>query len=203
MGGVYAAAAVRGGTEYGRAWHLAAAGPTKQRTFDDVIACAQTLIRDRYTSPKRLALEGASMGGLMVGAVVTQRPDLFGAAISDSGLYDMVRADRYPGTTADLGSADSSKAQFQTLFAYSPYHHVRKGTRYPAMLLVAGANDDRVNPAHSLKFAAALQYAQAANAPVLLYVKSGAGHFAEIDTSAKYAFLLKVLGFSLGLRGGG
>lgn len=199
MGGIYAVAVVRGGDEYGEAWHEAAVGPTKQRSFDDFIACAETLIDDKYTSPRKLAAYGASEGGLMVGAVITQRPDLFGAAIAESASFDMVRGDRLPGDGwigADFGSADASEAQFRTLYAYSPYHHVRSGTRYPATLIIAGAQDDRVFPAHSLKFAAALQYAQAADEPVLLYVQADAGHYASAGPGAIFAFLTKTLNFT-------
>jgi len=197
MGGIYATTIVRGGTEYGSSWHTAAEGLTKQRTFDDFIACAEKLIKEKYTSAPRLAIYGASMGGLLVGAVVTQRPDLFGAAVSDAGLYDMVRGNRMGSSgwdTDDFGSADASEAQFRALFAYSPYHHVRDGTRYPAMLIVVGLNDDRVFPGHSLKFAAALQHAQAGDAPILLYTSPNAGHYAEAPPGTVSAFLLKALG---------
>ncbi|HYK54529.1 MAG TPA: prolyl oligopeptidase family serine peptidase [Candidatus Eremiobacteraceae bacterium] len=199
LGGTYAVAVVRGGTEYGDAWHNAATGPTKQRSFDDYIACAKALINGRYTSPKRLAAYGASDGGLLVGAAVTQRPDLFGAAIAESGSYDMVRGDRMPGdgwVDANYGSADASETQFRTLFAYSPYHHVQVGTRYPAMLIITGDSDDRVSPAHSLKFAAALQHAQAGNEPILLYVEPNTGHYASAPAGGSLAFLTKVLNFA-------
>lgn len=195
MGGIQVDAVLRGGTEFGTAWHSAAMGPTKQRTFDDAIACAEKLVSDRWTSPKKLALFGASEGGLMVGAAVTQRPDLFGAAIVDSGLFDMIRGDRYGMATMEFGSADASEAQFRTLLAYSPYHHVRDGVNYPAMLIVAGAHDNIVFPAHSLKFAAAMQHAQAGPGPILLYVISGSGHYAELSYPDRAAFLIRTLDF--------
>jgi prolyl oligopeptidase len=199
MGGIYAIAVVRGGTELGETWHTAAAGPTKQRSFDDFIACAEKLIHDRYTSPRRLAAYGASDGGLLVGAAITQRPDLFGAAVAEAGSYDMIRGDRLPGDCwpcADYGSADASEAQFRSLFAYSPYHHVRDGIRYPAMLIITGDRDDRVSRAHSLKFAAALQHAQAGSAPILLYVQVGAGHYAAVGPGEMFAFLTKAMDFT-------
>jgi len=199
MGGIYAVAVVRGGDEYGQSWHQAAVGPTKQRSFDDFIACAKELVVDKYTSPRKLAAYGASEGGLMVGAVITQRPDLFGAAIAESSSFDMIRGDRLPGDGwigADFGSADASEAQFRTLYAYSPYHRVRKGTRYPATLIITGDQDQRVDPAHSLKFAAALQYAQASDQPVLLYVQANAGHYASAGPGAIFSFLTKTLNFT-------
>jgi len=198
MGGVYVDAYPRGGIEFGEAWHEASEGVTKQRTYDDVIACAEKLIEDKWTSPRRLGLVGASEGGLTVGAVVTQRPDLFGTVIADSGLYDMVRGDRLGGgmDTTEFGSADASETQFRALFAYSPYHHVREGIRYPAMLIVAGAEDETVFPAHSLKFVAALQHAQSAPAPILLYEFSDKSHYAELPTEDNEAFMLHAMGYT-------
>lgn len=195
MGGVDVEAYPRGGIEFGEAWHEASVGVTKQRTYDDVIACAEKLIEDKWTSPRRLALYGASEGGLTVGAAVTQRPDLFGAVVAESGLYDMVRGDRLGAgmVQAEFGSADASEAQFRALFAYSPYHHVRVGERYPAILIVTGAEDENVFPAHSLKFAAALQHAQSADAPILLYEFSNRGHYAELPNEDSEAFTLHAM----------
>jgi prolyl oligopeptidase len=196
MGGVAVDAYPRGGIEFGEAWREGSVGVTKQHTYDDVAACAEKLIKDKWTSPRRLALIGASEGGLTVGAVVTQRPDLFSAVVADSGLYDMVRGDRLGGgmDPIEFGSAHSSEAQFRALFAYSPYHRVRDGIRYPAMLIVAGAEDDNVFPAHSLKFAAALQHAQSGSAPILLYEFSNRGHYAELPTEDSEAFMLHAMG---------
>ena len=204
MGGVAVDAYPRGGIEFGEAWHDASVGVTKQRTFDDVIACAEKLIEDKWTSPRRLALFGASEGGLTVGATATQRPDLFGAVVADSGLYDMVRGDRLGAgmDAGEFGSADASEAQFRALFGYSPYHHVRDGMRYPAMLIVAGAEDDTVFPAHSLKFVAALQHAQSASAPILLYEFSDRGHYSELPIEDSEAFMLQAMGLSRAVPNG-
>ncbi len=197
MGGIVVDAYPRGGIEFGEARRDASVGVTKQRTYDDVIACAEKLIKDKWTSTRRLALFGASEGGLTVGAVVTQRPDLFGAVVADSGLYDMVRGDRLGGgiDPTEFGSAAASEAQFRALFAYSPYHRVRDGAHYPAMLIVAGAEDVNVFPGHSLKFAAALQHAQSGSAPILLYEFSNRGHYAELPTEDTEAFMLHAMGF--------
>ena len=204
FGGAYAVVNARGGGEYGEAWHRAAMLGKKQRTFDDVIAAAQLLIDRKITSRPRLALSGASWGGLLVGAVVTERPDLFAAATTSAGVYDMVR---FPKTNAgaatatEMGRADESEAAFRALYAYSPLHNVRPGTSYPAMLIATGDRDDRVSPAESYKFAAALQHAQAGDAPILLRVTANAGH----DYGAagpgpnpvvdRYAFLFRALRF--------
>jgi prolyl oligopeptidase len=197
LGGVVVDAYPRGGIEFGEAWRQGSVGVTKQHTYDDVIACAKKLIEDKWTSPRRLALTGASEGGLTVGAVVTQRPDLFGAVVADSGLYDMVRGDRLGGgmDPTEFGSAAASEAQFRALLAYSPYHRVRDRVYYPAMLIVAGAEDVNVFPGHSLKFAAALQHAQSGSAPILLYEFSNRGHYAELPTEDSEAFMLHAMGF--------
>ena len=198
MGGVSVDAYPRGGIEFGDAWHEAAVGVHKQRTYDDVIACAEKLIEDKWTSPRRLALSGASEGALTAAAVVTQRPDLFDVVVLDSGLYDMVRGDRLGAgmVASEFGSADASEAQFRALYAYSPYHHVRAGVRYPAMLIVAGADDQDVFPGHSLKFAAALQHAQAGAAPILMYEFSDKGHWSELPGEDIGAFTLRAMGVS-------
>ena len=179
MGGAYAVVNARGGGEHGEAWHRAGMMERKQRVFDDVIAAAQLLGDRKITSPAKLALEGASAGGLMVGAVVTQRPELFGAAIPSAAPLDMLRFQKFNAGAADaaeIGASDQSEAMFRVLYAYSPLHNVRDGTRYPAMLIVTGDHDDRVFPAHSYKFAATLQHAQAGDAPILLNVAANAGH---------------------------
>src|SRR4030095_3621844 len=164
QGGVYAIANLRGGGEYGEEWHKAGNLTRKQNVFDDFIACAQHLIDRRYTTPARLAILGASNGGLLMGAAFPQRPDLFRAVVSFVGIYDMLRVELDPnGTfnTTEFGTVKDAD-QFRALRAYSPYHHVKDGTRYPAILFLTGDNDHRVNPMQSRKMTARLQ---AANAP--------------------------------------
>jgi prolyl oligopeptidase len=178
LGGVYAIANIRGGGEYGEVWHRQANREHKQVVFDDFIAAAQWLISEHYTSTARLAIEGDSNGGLLVGACVTQRPDLYGAAIAGVGVMDMLRFDRFgqgAGWTGEYGSP-GNPADFPALFAYSPLHHVRPGTAYPATLIVTGDHDTRVMPMHSFKFAAAMQAAQSGPAPILLYIEKSSGH---------------------------
>jgi prolyl oligopeptidase len=178
LGGVYAIANIRGGGEYGEVWHRQANRDHKQVVFDDFIAAAEWLIAEHYTSTGRLAIEGESNGGLLVGACVTQRPDLFGAAIAGVGVMDMLRFDRFgqgAGWTGEYGSP-GAPADFPALFAYSPLHHVRAGTAYPATLIVTGDHDTRVMPMHSFKFAAAMQAAQSGPAPILLYIEKSSGH---------------------------
>jgi prolyl oligopeptidase len=201
-GGVYAVANLRGGGEYGEEWHRGGMLESKQNSFDDFIAAAEYLIAEGYTSSRRLAIYGHSNGGLLVGAVLTQRPDLFAAAVANAGHYDMLR---YPLFTAgaawvpEYGSPEDETA-FRYLFAYSPLHNVRPGVCYPATLLLAADHDDRVVPAHSFKFAAALQAAQRCDRPILLRVASNASHSysstqAQIAERADmWAFLLEQLG---------
>jgi prolyl oligopeptidase len=206
MGGAYAVATLRGGAEYGDAWHDAGRLANKQHVFDDFIAAAQMLIDKKISSMPKLAANGGSNGGLLVGAAITERPDLFGAAIPEVGVLDMLRFQKFTVGKAwisDYGSADASADQFKYLYAYSPYHNVKDGTQYPPTLVMTSDHDDRVFPAHSFKFAAALQYAQAGDAPVLLRVESKAGHGAGrptekiIDEVAdRFAFLVKNLNFT-------
>jgi prolyl oligopeptidase len=203
MGGVYAQPNLRGGGEYGEAWHAAGTKLDKQNVFDDFIAAAEWLIREKYTRPKRLAIEGGSNGGLLVGAVMTQRPELFAACLPAVGVMDMLRFHKFTeGRTwvDDYGSSDNPR-QFKALLAYSPYHNIRPGTCYPATLVSTADTDDRVIPGHSFKFTAALQAAQGCNAPVLILVSTRAGHgggkpqakrIAEI--ADHWAFLVKALG---------
>jgi prolyl oligopeptidase len=203
MGGVYAVANLRGGGEYGEEWHLAGTKERKQNVFDDFIAAAEHLVREKYTSPAKLAISGGSNGGLLVGAAMTQRPDLFGAALPAVGVMDMLRFHKFTigwAWTSDYGSADDSSA-FPYLRAYSPYHNLKPGTKYPATLVTTADHDDRVVPGHSFKFAAALQAAQAGPAPVLIRIETKAGHGAGKPTSKqieeaadRYAFLAKNLG---------
>jgi prolyl oligopeptidase len=178
MGGVYAVANIRGGGEYGEAWHRQAIGTHRQVAFDDFIAAGEWLTAHHYTSTPRLAIYGASNGGLLVGACMTQRPDLYGAVIADVGVMDMLRFDRFgqgAGWEGDFGSPGNPE-DFKALYAYSPLHNVRAGVHYPATLVITGDHDTRVMPMHSFKFAAALQAAQASPAPVLLDVELNSGH---------------------------
>ena len=205
MGGTYALAILRGGGEYGEAWHDAGRLGEKQHVFDDFIAAAQMLIDAKVTSTPKLAINGGSNGGLLVGACEVQRPDLFGAAIPEVGVLDMLRYQKFTVGKAwvpEYGASDASKEQFDWLYAYSPDHNVKKGTVYPATLVMTSDHDDRVYPAHSFKFAALLQWAQAGSAPILLRVETKAGHGAGrptdkiIDEVAdRYSFLVKNLNF--------
>jgi prolyl oligopeptidase len=177
-GGVLAVANLRGGGEYGRAWHDAGRLADKQNVFDDFCACARWLASSGWSSRERIAINGGSNGGLLVGACLTQHPELFGAVVGDVGVYDMLRFHKFTigwAWTGELGSPDNPE-QYQWLRAYSPLHNVRPGTHYPATLLLTGDHDDRVVPGHSFKFAAALQAAQAGEEPVLIRVESAAGH---------------------------
>jgi prolyl oligopeptidase len=177
-GGIYALANIRGGGEYGEAWHQAGSLGHKQQSFDDFIAAAEYLIREGYTTAQRLAIYGHSNGGLLIGAVLTQRPDLFAVAVGNAGHYDMLRFHKFTvgaGWIPEYGSPDDPVA-FRWLRAYSPLHHVRTGTCYPATLLLTGDHDDRVVPSHTYKFAAALQAAQRCARPILLRVANDASH---------------------------
>jgi len=178
MGGIYVLANIRGGGEYGEEWHRAGMLGKKQTSFDDFIAAAEYLVGEKYTTPKKIAIYGHSNGGLLIGAVLTQRPDLFGAAVANAGHYDMLRYHRFTSGaawTTEYGSPDDSTA-FQYLRAYSPLHNVREGACYPPTLLLAADHDDRVVPAHAYKFTAALQSAQSCDAPILLRIAVNASH---------------------------
>jgi prolyl oligopeptidase len=177
-GGIWVTASIRGGGEYGEAWHKAGTLERKQTVFDDFIAVAEHLVREKYTSPARLGITGASNGGLLVGAVMEQRPDLFAVALPAVGVLDMLRYDRFTGGrlwTTEYGSA-SNPAQFPFLIKYSPLHNIRPGQCYPATLISTADHDDRVVPSHSFKFAAALQAAQACDKPVLIRVEAQGSH---------------------------
>ena len=209
MGGIYAVANIRGGSEYGKAWHEGGMVGKKQNVFDDFIAAAEYLIREKYTSSPKLAISGGSNGGLLVGAVLNQRPGLFGAALPAVGVMDMLRFQKFTigwAWTSDYGSSDDPK-QFEFLRAYSPLHNIKAGTRYPATLVTTADHDDRVVPGHSFKYAAALQAAQAGPAPVLIRIETRAGHGAGKPTSKKIeeaadklAFLVKNLGMRVQLQ---
>ncbi|HEX4128428.1 MAG TPA: prolyl oligopeptidase family serine peptidase [Pirellulales bacterium] len=203
LGGIFAMPNLRGGGEYGREWHEAGMITKKQHVFDDFIAAAEYLIRERYTSTPKLAIAGGSNGGLLVGACMTERPELFGAAIPKVGVLDMLRFHKFTigwAWTSEFGSSDEPE-QFATLLKYSPLQNIKPGTHYPATLIETADHDDRVVPAHSFKFAAALQAAQAGDAPVLIRIETSAGHGAGTPTSKmidetadSYAFLVRVLG---------
>jgi prolyl oligopeptidase len=177
-GGLLAVASLRGGAEYGKAWHDAGRLANKQNAFDDFAACARWLAESGWTRPARIGILGRSNGGLLVGASVTQRPELFGAAVAEVGVMDMLRFHRFTigwGWTSDYGSADDPE-QFGWLRAYSPLHNIRPGVAYPPTLVTTGDHDDRVVPGHSFKFAAALQAAQGGEGPVLIRIDTDAGH---------------------------
>jgi len=202
MGGIYAVANLRGGGEYGEEWHLAGTKDRKQNVFDDFIAAARYLIKNEYTRPEKLAIMGGSNGGLLVGAVMIQEPELFGAALPAVGVLDMLRFQKFTigwAWTSDYGSSDDPE-QFKWLFAYSPLHNLRAGVAYPPTLITTADHDDRVFPGHSFKFAARLQEVQSGGAPVLIRIESKAGHGAGKPTAKvieevadRYAFLVRVL----------
>jgi prolyl oligopeptidase len=203
MGGVYALANLRGGGEYGADWHLAGTKLRKQNVFDDFIACAEWLQKEQYTSPKKLAIMGGSNGGLLVGACMTQRPELYGAALPAVGVMDMLRFHRFTigwAWKSDYGSSEDA-AEFKAIYAYSPLHHLKPGTRYPATMVTTADHDDRVVPAHSFKFAAQLQACQSKDGPpTLIRIETSAGHGAGTalakvieETADEWAFLHQVL----------
>jgi prolyl oligopeptidase len=206
MGGVYAVANIRGGGEYGRDWHDAGKLANKQNVFDDFIAAAEYLQRERYTSPAKLAISGGSNGGLLVGAVLNQRPELFGAALPAVGVMDMLRFHKFTigwAWTSDYGSPEKPD-EFEALLKYSPYHNLKQGTPYPATMVYTADHDDRVVPAHSYKFAAALQWAHEGERPVLIRIDSKAGHGRGKPTAKKieewtdlWAFLVENLGMNV------
>lgn len=202
MGGIYAVANCRGGGEYGETWHEAGMKHQKQNVFDDFIAAAETLIQEGYTCPKKLAIGGGSNGGLLVAACLTQRPDLFGAVLPAVGVLDMLRFHQFTigwAWISEYGDPDNPD-DFSTLLSYSPLHRLQPGTPYPATLITTADHDDRVVPAHSFKFAAALQYAQGGTAPILIRIDTRAGHGAGKPTSKhiaeiadKWAFVWHVI----------
>ena len=206
QGGVYAQANLRGGGEYGDAWHLAGVKQKKQAVFDDFIAAAEYLQRERYTSPAKLAINGGSNGGLLVGAVELQRPELFGAAVAEVGVMDMLRFDQFTvgfGWRDDYGSPSAVEADFRSNLAFSPVHNVKPGVKYPPTLLTTADHDDRVFPAHSFKFAAALQHEDGARAeataspaaPVLIRVETRAGHGGGMPLSKQVDLTVDVYSF--------
>lgn len=203
MGGVYAQPNLRGGGEYGEDWHQGGMKSKKQNVFDDFIGAAEWLISNKYTSTKKLAIGGGSNGGLLVGAVLTQRPELFGAALPAVGVMDMLRFQEFTigwAWVSDYGSS-ADPAEFKTLYAYSPLHNIKAGTAYPPTMITTADHDDRVWPGHSFKFAAALQAAQAGPAPILIRIETKAGHGAGKPTTKiieeiadRWAFLDRTIG---------
>lgn len=200
MGGIYAVANIRGGGEYGERWHLAGTKMKKQNVFDDFIAAGEYLINKKYTSSGFLAIRGGSNGGLLVGAVMIQRPDLMKVALPAVGVLDMLRYNKFTagaGWASDYGSAEDSKEMFEYLYKYSPVHKVKEGTEYPATLVTTGDHDDRVVPAHSFKFAANLQAKQKGNNPVLIRIETKAGHGAGTPVSKTIEQYSDLFGFTL------
>jgi prolyl oligopeptidase len=202
-GGVMVIANLRGGGEYGEAWHLAGNLTRKQNVFDDMIACAEHLIARGYTKPEKLAAMGGSNGGLLMGAILTQRPELFRAVVSDVGVYDMLRVELTPNGAFNVTEYGTVKdpAQYKALRAYSPYHNVKDGTAYPAILMLTGENDGRVDPYNSRKMAARLQAASSSDKPILLRISMDTGHgqgtrlSARVEEDAdRLAFLMSQLG---------
>ena len=206
MGGVFAVPNLRGGGEYGEQWHKAGTRLTKQNVFDDFIAAAEWLVANKYTQSSKLAIGGGSNGGLLVGACLTQRPDLYGAALPAVGVLDMLRFHKFTIGHAwvdDYGSSDHAE-EFAALYKYSPLHAIKSGTCYPPTLITTADHDDRVVPAHSFKFAAALQAAQGCDQPILIRIETRAGHGAGKPTAKiieeaadKWAFLVQVLGIRM------
>jgi prolyl oligopeptidase len=202
MGGIYAQANLRGGAEYGEEWHKAGTKLQKQNVFDDFISAAEWLIANKYTSTPKLAISGRSNGGLLVGACMTQRPDLFGATLPGVGVMDMLRFQKFTigwAWVSDYGSSDDTE-QFKAIYKYSPLHNIKSGTQYPPTLVVTADHDDRVVPLHSFKFAATMQAAQAGDSPVLIRIETKAGHGAGKpvtkaieEITDEWTFLLKNL----------
>ena len=200
QGGIYAVPNLRGGGEYGKAWHNAGTKMKKQNVFDDFIAAAEYLIAENYTSSDYLAIRGGSNGGLLVGATMTQRPDLMRVALPAVGVLDMLRYHTFTagaGWAYDYGTAEDSEEMFNYLKGYSPVHNVREGVNYPATLITTADHDDRVVPAHSFKFAAELQYKQAGEAPVLIRIETNAGHGAGTPVSKRIEQAADIFSFSL------
>ena len=203
QGGIYCVANLRGGSEYGEAWHKAGMLENKQNVFDDFIAAAEYLIAEKYTSSDKLAIAGGSNGGLLVGACEVQRPDLYAVCLPAVGVMDMLRYHKFTigwGWAVEYGSSENEE-QFDYIYKYSPLHNIREGVKYPATLVTTVDHDDRVVPAHSFKFAAQMQHCQAGDAPVLIRIESNAGHGAGKPTSKRiaeeadtYSFLFQNIG---------
>jgi len=203
QGVIYASVNMRGGSEYGEKWHEAGMKLKKQNVFDDFIAAAEYLIANKYTSPSRLAIHGVSNGGLLVGAVANQRPELFKVVIQQAGVMDMLRFQKFTigwNWITDYGSSEN-EAEYKVLRAYSPIHNVKKGASYPATLITTADHDDRVVPAHSFKYAAAMQAAQSGPNPVLIRIDTKSGHGASSTTKAieQTADLYSFIFYNLGI----
>ncbi|UGU14327.1 prolyl oligopeptidase family serine peptidase [Sinomicrobium kalidii] len=200
QGGIYAVPNIRGGGEYGKKWHVAGTKMQKQNVFDDFIAAAEYLIDNKYTSPEYLAIRGGSNGGLLVGATMTQRPDLMKVALPAVGVLDMLRYHKFTagaGWAYDYGTSEDSEAMFKYLLGYSPLHNIKEGTEYPATLITTADHDDRVVPAHSFKFAATLQEKQTGTNPVLIRIETNAGHGAGTPISKTIEQTADIFGFTL------
>ena len=205
QGGVYVVANLRGGGEYGEEWHLAGTLTKKQNVFDDFAACAQYLIEVGYTNPSKLVIEGGSNGGLLMGAAFTQHPELYAAVVSHVGIYDMLRVELDPNGVFNITEFGTVKNpdHFKALYAYSPYHNVKDGTAYPAIMFLTGLYDGRVNPAQSRKMTASMQAATSSGKPVLLRTSTSTGHGGgtalskqiEKDTDV-YSFIISQLGMT-------
>ena len=204
QGFVFANANIRGGGEYGEKWHHAGMKLNKQNVFDDFIAAAEWLIANKYTSTPRLAIQGGSNGGLLIGAVLNQRPELFGVAIPQVGVMDMLRFQKFTigwNWIADYGSSDNAE-EFKALRAYSPLHNIRRDGKYPATLITTADHDDRVVPAHSFKYAATLQELARTDKPLLIRIETVSGHGAsnlmkQLETTADiYAFIMQNMGLT-------
>jgi prolyl oligopeptidase len=204
--GIYAVPNIRGGGEYGKEWHKAGTKLQKQNVFDDFIAAAEYLTKEGYTSPDYLALSGGSNGGLLVGAVMTQRPELMKVALPAVGVLDMLRYHTFTagaGWSYDYGTSEDSEEMFNYLLGYSPLHNVKEGTTYPATLITTADHDDRVVPAHSFKFAATLQNKQAGNTPVMIRIETKAGHGAGTPirkTIEQYADIFAFTLYNMGYK---
>ena len=200
QGGIYAVPNLRGGGEYGKKWHIAGTKQQKQNVFDDFIAAAEYLIANNYTSKDYLAIRGGSNGGLLVGATMTQRPDLMKVALPAVGVLDMLRYHTFTagaGWAYDYGTSEDDKEMFEYLKGYSPVHNVKKGVEYPATLVTTGDHDDRVVPAHSFKFAAELQEKQQGTNPTLIRIETNAGHGAGTPVSKTIEQFADIFGFTL------
>jgi prolyl oligopeptidase len=203
QGGIYAVANLRGGNELGEAWHEAGKLTRKQNVFDDFYACARALVDKGYTRPERLSIEGRSNGGLLMGAAVVQHPEMYRAVVSGVGIYDMLRTELTANGVFNITEYGTVKdaAQFKALYAYSPYHNVKDGTAYPAVLMATGENDGRVDPWHSRKMAARLQAASTSGRPIYLRISMDTGHgqgtalSTQVEEDAdRFTFLMTELG---------